>query len=439
MISILSSYRVTPSEATPNCSLLLCETEQINAPNHAFTIYVYKPNHKPSAPHEISNLVHTMRDSLAKILVHYYPLAGRLHMIEGRRFEVECNAKGVQLLEAESTKSLDDYGDFEPNDTIKDLIPKVDYNKPIEQLPLMLLQLTRFSCGGFIVGTAISNVLVDGISGTHFINSWAKLARGDTLEELDMPLVSKMVLSSDTKTKSCFDHKEFKPLPLVLGQSNTTEESNKETSLAMLKLTKEMVENLKKKANEGNEGRAYSRFESISAHIWQCVVKARDGDYNQPTVVRIVAGVRSRLNPPLPLNYFGNATYPTLTPTCLSGDIVSKPLSHVAHKIREAIEVLNDEYLRSGFGLIRMQNDVGWLRGIFIRNPNLSIWSWISNMPTYGPDFGWGRPVYMGPGTVRGDGRANIMPGAEDGSVLIAIRLQCAHVEAFKEFFHKGI
>jgi len=138
-----------------------------------------------------------------------------------------------------------------------------------------------------------------------------------------------------------------------------------------------------------------------------------------------------------------------VTPTCLSGDIVSKPLSYVAHKIREAIEVLTDEYLRSGFGFIRSQSDVGWLRGkndnegkvesLFLGNPNLNIWSWMRNMPMYGPNFGWGRPVYMGPGAVKGDGRAFIMPGQEDGSVLVAIRLQSAHVEAFKEVFHKDM
>ncbi|KAG5062355.1 hypothetical protein JHK85_003538 [Glycine max] len=209
MVSILSSYTVIPSEATPN---LLPESEQINAPTHSLTIYVYKPN--------------------------------RLNKI------IPIPNMGVLLLEAESIRALDDYGDFEPNDTIKDLIPKVDYTEPIENSPLLLVQLTRFSSsGGFCVGIAISNVIVDGISDTHFINSWATLARGGTLEEHDMPLLSKVVLS----------------------HADTTEEGNKETTLAMLKLTRQMVDKLKKKANEGNEGRAYSIYETISAHIWRCV------------------------------------------------------------------------------------------------------------------------------------------------------------------------
>ncbi|KAJ1390497.1 Transferase [Sesbania bispinosa] len=458
-VSITSSHTVIPSHTTPNDTVLLSESEQINAHNHAFTIYIYRPNHNPT----FKIIVDTIRHSLSNILVHYYPLAGRLHITRGGRWELECNAKGVKLLEAQSTKTLDEYGDFEPNDTITELIPKVDYSEPLENLPLLFVQLTKFTCGGFCVGIAISNVLVDGISGTLFVDAWAKVARGGTLEDSEMPLLNRTVLRSETNfnmASPCFHHPEFKPLPLVLGDTDAMVEREKETTLAILKLTKDMVEKLRKKANEfmeddnqslGKRGRRpYSRYESIGAHIWRCACKARFGDHNQPTVVYIVAGTRNRLKPPLPSNYFGNATHPSVTPTSFSGDIVSKPLSYGAQKIREAIEVLTDEYLRSAFDFIGSQKNVGWLRpslnneGIveapFLGNPNLNIWSWISNMPMYGPDFGWGKPIYMGPGAVKGDGKAFIMPGPlDDGSLSIAIRLQTSHMEVFKEYFYKDI
>ncbi|XP_052111697.1 shikimate O-hydroxycinnamoyltransferase-like [Arachis duranensis] len=187
-------------------------------------------------------------------------------------------------------------------------------------------------------------------------------------------------------------------------------------------------------------------YESIAAHIWRCACKARHVDHNQPTVVLTVAGVRNRLKPPLPLNYFGNATHPTVTPTCLSGDIASKPLRYGAQKIREAIELLTDEYLRSVFEFIGRQEHVGWLRPKlnseppFLGNPNLNIWSWMSNMPTYGPDFGWGRPLYMGPCEVIGDGRAFIMPAPTgDGTLSIVIRLQTPHLQPFQKFFYEDI
>ena len=67
-----------------------------------------------------------MRNSLSEALVHYYPLAGRLHWIEGGRLELDCNAMGAQLLEAYSEAKLDELVDFAPTDTVQDLIPKVD-------------------------------------------------------------------------------------------------------------------------------------------------------------------------------------------------------------------------------------------------------------------------------------------------------------------------
>ncbi|MED6116092.1 hypothetical protein PIB30_096876 [Stylosanthes scabra] len=464
MVSIKSIHTVVPSEATPNGTFLLSQSQQIKAHTQALTIYIYNSNHN-------HNIIDTMRHSLAKILVHYYPLAGRLRMIEGGRMEVECNNKGVLLLEAESTNTLQDYGDFEPNDALRPLQPAVDYSEPMENLPLVMVQLTRFACGGVCVGFGISNVVVDGISGTLFVDAWAKLARGGTLGEDEKPLfLDKMaILKAETNdekpfTASRFEHREFKQLPVMIGRCDASEESKKETDLAILKLTREMAEKIKKKANDDGclefdheavtaqkHWRPYSRYESIAAHIWRSACKARNADHNQPTVVLTVAGIRNRLKPPLPLNYFGNATHPTVTPTCLSGDIASKPLRYGAQKIREAIELLTDEYLRSAFEFIERQDHLGCLRpklnresgcveGPFLGNPNLNIWSWMSNMPTYGPDFGWGRPVYMGPGEITGDGRAFIMPAASgEGNLSVAIRLQTPHVEPFVKFFYQDI
>ncbi|MED6210516.1 hypothetical protein PIB30_064824 [Stylosanthes scabra] len=443
MVSIKSIHTVIPSEATPNGTFLLSQSQQINAHNHALTIYIYNANNNLN-----NNIIDTMKHSLAKILVHYYPLAGRIRMIEGGRMEVDCNRNGALLLEAESTNTLQDYGDFEPNAALlRPLLPAIDYSEPMENLPLVMVQVTRFACGGVCVGVTNSNVVADGISGTLFVDAWAKLARGGTLGEDEKPLF--------------LDQME---LPVMIGRCDASEESKKETDLAILKLTREMAEKIKKKANDDGcfefdheevtaqkHRRPYSRYESIAAHIRRCACKARNADHNQPTVVLTVAGIRNRLKPPLPLNYFGNATHPTVTPTCLSGDIASKPLRYGSQKMREAIELLTDEYLRSAFEFIGRQDNLGCLRpklngesgcveAPFLGNLNLNIWSWMSNMPTYGPDFGWGRPVYMGPCEVKGDGKAFIMPApGGDGNLSVAIRLQTPHVEPFVKFFYQDI
>jgi len=209
-------------------------------------------------------------------------LAGRLRKLEeGGRLELDCNAKGVVLIEAESTKTVQDYDDFF-GESIKDLVPTVDYTKIlIQELPLLLVQVTSFlGHEAFSIGVAISHILCDGVAGVQFINSWAKLARGDTLEPHEMPFLDRTVLRFIAPpSPQRFDHLEFKPLPLILGRCDNTAEKNKRVKATLLKLTAEQVGKLENKANadESTKGsRPYSRFEVIAAHVWRSACKARD-------------------------------------------------------------------------------------------------------------------------------------------------------------------
>lgn len=186
--------------------------------------------------------------------------------------------------------------------------------------------------------------------------------------------------------------------------------------------------------------------------MWRCTCKARrvpDHD-NQPTRVRILVDVRNRLNPPLPRQYFGNAICATVTSTCLYGDLLSKPLSYSAGKPREAIKTVTDEYIRSNLDFIASKKHVGGLRSSFdirglsteapfLGNPNLSLGSWM-NLPLYDTDFGWGKPIYVGPGLLNMGGKSYILPSpVNDGSLIIALRLQTQHMDSFKKYFYEDL
>ncbi|MED6133048.1 hypothetical protein PIB30_024727 [Stylosanthes scabra] len=149
MVTIIESYVVTPKEETPKGDFFLSEIDQICRWSPTPSIYIYNNNSNLN----VNELLQRMRDSLSEIL-------------------------GAMLIQAESTKSMDEYGDFSPNDdNIKELIPNLDYSQPIEDLPLFLAQVTKFHGGGnaVAIGTAISHPFSDGLSAFHFINSWAKL------------------------------------------------------------------------------------------------------------------------------------------------------------------------------------------------------------------------------------------------------------------------
>ena len=195
--------------------------------------------------------------------------------------------------------------------------------------------------------------------------------------------------------------------------------------------------------------RPYSKYEAIAGHMWRCACKARASNNRQSTRVRTGVEVRNRLKPALPQGYFGNPMFSTVTSNCLSGDLLSNPLSYASGKLREAIERMTDEYIRSALDFMASQKHIGWLRNNFhirgytnapfLGNPNINIVSWI-NFPFYDADFGWGKPVYVGPRLLNMDGKSFIMPSpVADGSLIIALRLQTQYMDSFKKFFYEDM
>lgn len=154
MITINSTSTVVPSEPTPTRLLRLSKSDQMMQRSHEPVVFFYKPlNHNKTNPTPFH--FETMKNSLSRVLVQYYLVAGRLRCIHSGRLELHCNAMGALLLEAFSEERLDELGDFAPNGKLQNLVPKFDYNTPIEEWPLLMVQITGFRCGGFCVGVSL--------------------------------------------------------------------------------------------------------------------------------------------------------------------------------------------------------------------------------------------------------------------------------------------
>ncbi|KAF7153262.1 hypothetical protein RHSIM_Rhsim01G0026000 [Rhododendron simsii] len=386
MLTLKASYTVTPLEPSPTGLVYLSDFDQSVALTHAPTVYFYRP-----ISDHLLNPIEILKNSLGKVLTIFYPLAGRLQRTRRGRLEVNCNSMGALFLEIESEAKISDFGDFTPTSETRALIPSVDYNKPIDELPLLLVQVTKFSCGGISLGLGMSHVLVDGRCAAHFVSEWARIARGEEPENL--PFLDRMLLKleEDDLKPPRFDHMEFGKLPMLIGQTNNFEEQKKETTVVMLKLSKEHIQQLKKEANEF------------------------------PSVYTSSKPFTSQMVPPLPKHFFGNAVS-QMRATTTSGELLSKPLGYGCSKIREAIEKVTDEYVRSSLAYLKKEKDLskfryshvlGSTQGAFLGNPNIVITSWIG-LPLCGIDFGWGKEIYMGPGTIAFDGKSFIFPSRDE-------------------------
>ncbi|PPR83576.1 hypothetical protein GOBAR_AA37136 [Gossypium barbadense] len=129
-ITIKESTIVRPAEGTPKRIIVM-------ARYHLPTIYYYKPNGS-------SDFFDTgrLKETLSKILVPFYPIAGRLGYDENGRLEIICNAEGVLFVEAETTSVMEHLiGDFTDYSQVFRLVLKVDYSGGISSYQLLVLQV----------------------------------------------------------------------------------------------------------------------------------------------------------------------------------------------------------------------------------------------------------------------------------------------------------
>ncbi|PON92587.1 Transferase [Trema orientale] len=445
VVTIKGCHMVKPAEATWRGCLSLSELDQSGAIIHLPTIHFYRqPPLSWLTPSDL--ITTTLKESLSRALVPFYPLAGRLRRIDGGRFELDCNALGVQFIEAESDSKLDKClgTDLSPSpsaDQYRHLRPTIDYNVPIEVRPVTIVQLTRFACGGIALSLSISHAVIDAQSMANFLSEWAGLARGEACVRTRVPCHDRSVLGAGQPpaglAASNYDHTaEFNQL-LVLAES--TKKNAKKAST--LSLSKEQMEILKATANEYRDSttRAYTRYEALTGHIWRCACLARKHETEQPTGLAIYVDVRNRLQPPLPSGYFGNTAI-GVTATSTAGALMSKPLGFAASRVRGAIDKVTNEYIWSYIDHLKNQSDLTKLQDLFIYgNPNMGVASW-TRLPIYGIDFGWGKEVYTGPGSQRIDGDVVILSSSTgDGSLLVAVCLEAIYMDSFEKHFYDMI
>ncbi|KAF5208067.1 Shikimate o-hydroxycinnamoyltransferase, partial [Thalictrum thalictroides] len=369
--------------------------------------------------------VETLKSSLAKVLVTFYPFAGRLCADDKTgRLEIDCNGEGVLFVKVVTDSTIDEFGDFTPSmKTRKLLVPTVDTT--ISSCPLLLVQVTFFKCGGISLGTGIHHMVSDGASSLHFVNSWSNVTRG--LDVTVVPFLDRSVLTARNPPTAMFNHTEYHRNPMAKMQAETF-------SSALLSLSKDQVNMLKRKANN-----SYSTYETIASHVWRTACVARGLDAMDESRLYITADARARLEPPIPREYLGNAIFTSSVITKV-GEITSNTIEHTANKIRQAISRLDNEYLRSSLDYLEMQEDdlatLGRGSGTF-PSTDLSIVSW-TRLPFYEADFGWGKASFIGPATFFYGGLVYIMSSpSTEGDILIALSLETRNLAHFKKLFYQ--
>lgn len=414
MVEIVESSMVLPSEETPKHAIWATNLDLVVMQDLVCTVYIFRPN----GDQDFFS-VEVLKAALSKALVPFYPLAGRLGVDRDGRPEVQCTGEGVVFVVARSDSTVDDFGDLSPSPELREKFCPSVQSSDI----LTLFQVTFFRSGEVCLGTAIHHTISDGLNSLNFIKTWSDIARGSDVTVHTS--VDRSTLRARSPPTIRYDHIEYKP--------SKDKPSAGKPSLAcgVLELSEDQLSHLKKSSGKA---RPLSTYRAIAAYVWRCACKARQLAGDQRTRLYVPADARSRLRPPLPHGYVGNAIV-RMSASATVGELLSNSLEFGADKIRAAISRVDDDYVKSVIDYLELVGLNNLATGAW-ELPSTDIWvnSWLS-LPIYEADFGWGKPVFMGHANLHFHGLVTVSRGP-DGGITLQVELEPETLERFKKVFY---
>ena len=169
---------VAPSSPTPAETLPLSVIDRVAGLRHLVrSLHVFEAGGRNGGG-EPARVV--IREALGKALVEYHPFAGRFVEGDGGgEVAVACTGEGAWFVEETAACSLEEVKLLDHPMVIpkEELLPEPAPDVQPLDIPLMM-QVTEFTCGGFVVGLISVHTIADGLGAGQFINAVADYARG---------------------------------------------------------------------------------------------------------------------------------------------------------------------------------------------------------------------------------------------------------------------
>ncbi|XP_016549939.1 alcohol acyl transferase 1 allele RGa [Capsicum annuum] len=415
---------VIPAIETPRETKYLSEIDDQGSTRFQIPIimfYKYNSSMKEKDPAKC------IKDGLSKTLVFYYPLAGRLVEGPNRKLMVNCNGEGVLFVEADANVELEKLGD-----SIKPPCPYLDlllHNVPdsdgIIGCPLLLVQVTRFSCGGFAVGLRLNHTMMDAYGLKMFLNALSELIQGASAPSI-LPVWQRDLLSARSSPCITCTHHEFDEQ--IESRIAWEFMEDKLTQQSFFFGNKEM-EAIK---NQVSSNCRSTKFELLVAFLWKCRTIALSLQPEEIVHLTYLINIRGKsLKLKLPSGYYGNAF---ITPAAVSkaGLLCSNPLSFAVELIKKLKDHANEEYIKSITDLVaikgRPQLTKSWN---FLVSDNRSV-----GFDEF--DFGWGKPIFGGvPKAISFMSFGVPVKNRNERGILVAISLPPVAMKKFQDVVNK--
>ncbi|KAB2632105.1 methanol O-anthraniloyltransferase-like [Pyrus ussuriensis x Pyrus communis] len=375
---------IKPAKPTPRETKRLSDVDDQQGTRFHFPLILsYRNKENQGDP------VTAIRDALSRALVYYYPVAGRLREGPNKKLMVDCNGEGVLFIEADADFTLEELGDTirPPCPLLDELLFNVPGSDGILGCPILLVQVTRLKCGGFIFASRVNHTMFDAVGLAQFLNAVGEMAQGTHSPSIP-PVWERELLDARHSPRITCTHYEYEHI------------SNPESSFLLTKDEGSLVQRSFyfgpqeiKAIREKLPGHlsTSSRFELITACVWKC--RTLSLRLNPEEIVRLSCAVNARGKHNtlcLPLGYYGNAF---AIPTVVSkvGLLCENPLGYAVELVKKLKSKMSEEYMKS-------LADLFVIRG---RPPLPMAWNVLivsDNTRTgFGEvNFGWGKPIFAG-------------------------------------------
>ncbi|CAN6330752.1 unnamed protein product [Urochloa humidicola] len=436
-VQVVESSLVTPSGDTPREKLWLSPLDLLLVNRgHTPAVYFY---HRPAAAgggnaggtatddfFDVARL----KESMARALVPFYPLAGRLGTDTDGRFVIDCDAQGAILVVAHSDLTADDFNDVTPSPELKKLfVPRVEPTSSI----MLAVQVTFLRCGGVAFGTSLHHAAADAIGSFRFFHAWSALCRGAVTEITEqVPCHDRALLRARSPP---FVHPDA--FSVFCPKLNLTTKPSGPVISKVFTISTDHAAALKHAAS-GSGSVHVSTFCALSAHVWRCVCVARGLPAGATTRLTLPASVRRRMKPPVPDSYLGNALIWVGTSGVVR-DVTSEALADTTCRIRRAVRGMDNDVVRSAIDYFQLKLEE---EGKVSAKPmpgdlpetELRVISWLG-MPVYDADYGWGRPRLMVRAESERSGFVYLMNDGA-GGVQVVVCVEAASLEEFEKLLY---
>lgn len=260
----------------------------------------------------------------------------------------------------------------------------------------------------------------------HFMSSWAEICSGAT--SVSTPPFLDRTKARDTRVKLNLSKPSDAP-----EHANSVATSPNHVPILrekVFKFSDSAIDQIKAHAN-ANASKPFSTFQSLSAHVWSAVTRARQLNPEDYTVFTVFIDCRKRLENPMPDSYFGNLIQAIFTVTS-AGLLLANPPEFGAALIQKAIEGhdakaiqgRNEEWEKNP--KIFEYKDAGINCVAVGSSPRFKV---------YEVDFGFGKPESVRSGTNnRFDGMLYLYPGKSGGrSIDVEISLEASAMERLEK------